>query len=133
MIHGKAGSHHETGSSSLLQATSTGAHVLHYYKGLEALESSWELKKTKTKTEQNPRAHCHHYESREHKSADQQRHWLAAEIFLLHAGFPSLLLLHSSRQVCNAQVSQFRGKLCQQSVTCRQPKAPSVCSEQDEP
>lgn len=135
MIHGKAGSHHETGSTSLLQATSTGAHVLHYYKGLEALESSWELKKKNpTKTKQNPRACCHHYESREHKSTAQQTHQLSAEIFLLHAGFPSFVTFaqFNSRQVCKAQVSRIRGKLCQKSITRWQPKARfCMCPEQD--
>lgn len=89
------------------------------------LKAAGSFKKNKTKTKQNPRACCHHYESREHKSADQQRHQLPAEIFFLHAGFPSFVTFAqlNSRQVCTARVSQLRGKLCQQSITCQQPKA----------
>lgn len=91
-------------------------------------------KKNPTKTKQNPRACCHHYESREHKSTAQQTHQLSAEIFLLHAGFPSFVTFaqFNSRQVCKAQVSRIRGKLCQKSITRWQPKARfCMCPEQD--
>lgn len=93
------------------------------------LKAAGSFKKKTTETKQSPRACCHHYESREHKRADQQRHQLSAEIFLLHAGFPSFVTFAplNSMQVCNAQVSQLRGKLCQQSIT----SCFCMCSEQD--
>lgn len=94
------------------------------------------LKKQKQKKQ--TRAHCCSYTSGERKGADRQRHQLAAEIFLLHFGFPYFVLLHTSAPEGFAMPTFPTVGKCHVLaaptiyITCRQPKIRFCpCSERD--
>lgn len=87
----RASSYHETGFCCKLLRRCPHSSLLGRHR--RPLKAAGSLKKQKQKPN---RAHCHSYTSRASKGAGQQRHQLAAEIFLLCFGFPHFVLLHTS-------------------------------------